>query len=776
MGNVSPIVSLQFQWRRYFELTLQGDFVKNNKLAIIHDMHLKRIILSSLLLSLWLVSARAREVLPIYPNVVNSNRVMVALPPEGEAPEWMAVVIQTDDQINTNTNFDNVRWLPFKTNLLVDLGPGDGERVLLFSFRYKGQARSDMWGGGGITVQTGLPLIGITNPKQKITSQPVVQFQGYCNKPLGSIHYDLLNENGIKTISNEDGYANDQYNFICYDVQLSPGTNTFVVRCADEAGNLTTTNFVVVFTTAGATNPPVINLQWPQDGWSISGSQFNLIGRCDDFTANVTAFVNNDEGKSTMLEGVGYFRVDRIPLAEAKSYITVVVTDAAQNSSLTNLTVTKSHVIFTVDPPKNISVTSMSVTVSGFCSRTNGTVEVNGVKAKMNPDGHWVANDVPNNTFRYDATCTGGDDDEPPTISWLPTICSEPTNSLSAGISLVPAGTNEYNHYSIYLGVTNTSGRNIPNTWMLPRDDARFSLRLYDKNNQEIAKQENIQKSGQTLPDNLSIHHLGKNELTSIDGIISLSTNSTARIASLKLDEHFQLPPPGKYRLEIVATLFRIADDGRLIPFEFPPVSTVIQIIDQPSEMVYYLNDLQRQGKLVWGSELNSLRIGVAYGLDERSQNIANQIEIFLQNFSTNDFRNLNLRLPDPNEQFDVSLYDTSGKEVPKTALGRQQGQPLSLDGQNSRKPPGFMDDIKAFFGTGNVRRIRGFRPVFLPPKDAIEYGRFNLNDYFEIKSVGKYRLIYQQRFYQWNTNSTPTSITMPMVTLPLEIHSISGQ
>ena len=30
MGNVSPIVSLQFQWRRYFELTLQGDFVKNN--------------------------------------------------------------------------------------------------------------------------------------------------------------------------------------------------------------------------------------------------------------------------------------------------------------------------------------------------------------------------------------------------------------------------------------------------------------------------------------------------------------------------------------------------------------------------------------------------------------------------------------------------------------------------------------------------------------------------------------------------------------------------
>jgi hypothetical protein len=197
----------------------------------------------------------------------------------------------------------------------------------------------------------------------------------------------------------------------------------------------------------------------------------------------------------------------------------------------------------------------------------------------------------------------------------------------------------------------------------------------------------------------------------------------------------------------------------------------MLQIIDQPSEMIYYLNDLQRQGKLTWGAELNSLRIGVAHGLNERPSNEANPIEIFLQNSSTNDFHNWNLRFPNLNEQFAIALYDSSGNEVQKTALGKQQGQPLSLDGQNPTKTPGVMDDINAFFGAGNVRRGHGLRPVFVSAKDATDCGRFNLNDYFEIKSPGNCKLTYQQRFYRWNTNLTLTGIAMPTVTVPLEIH-----
>jgi len=784
-------------------------------------MNLKNIVLLLLVLSLTMVVAMARDVQTHYSDVVNSNQVAVELIPDGEIPELMAVIVQTNDpmeawqknqqaamekwrsEVKTNHNarpvmppppsnnyFDDAKWLPFKTNLLVDLGSGDGKRELLFSFRYKGQTRSDGWSGSGVMVQTTLPFIVITNPKQNTTSQPMVQFQGYCSKALSTIHYDLINEKGDKTVSGGDGFVNDQYfdkdlfdyttnYFTCYDVQLNPGTNTFVLHCTDNAGNMIATNFVVVFTTVGDTNPPIFKPDWPQDGMSIVGSQFDLRGPCDDPTSIVTAFACDDEGRTTRLGGEcernGYLWVERIPLAEGKNYITVVTTDAAQNSSVTNLMVSKSDVTLYMDPiPDTKKLWQSTTTVTGFYSRTNHTVFVNGVKAKMNPDGHWVATGVPvtaGGTASFDMKTD--DDDPPPTNSWLPTICSQPVenNSLSAGISLPSLGTNEYDHYPVYLGMTNTSGANIPMTWMLPVEEARFSLHLYDTNNKEVTKREYFKKSGQVLLDNLNIHHLGKNELTNIDGIISFSTNSTARIASLNLDEHFQLPPPGEYRLEIVARLFKIADDGRLIPFEFPPLSTMVQIIDQPAEIIFYLNDLQRQGKLTWGAELNSLRIGVAYGLNERRPNEANPIEIFLENLSTNDFHNWNLRFPNPNEQFDISLYDSSGNEVLKTDLGKKQGQPLSLDGQNPTKAPGVMDDINALFGTSNVRRGRGLRPVFVSAKDATDCGRFNLNDYFEIKSPGNYKLTYQQRFYWWNTNSTLTGITMPMVTVPLEIH-----
>jgi hypothetical protein len=265
----------------------------------------------------------------------------------------------------------------------------------------------------------------------------------------------------------------------------------------------------------------------------------------------------------------------------------------------------------------------------------------------------------------------------------------------------------------------------------------------------------------------LNIHHLGKNEVEQIGGILSFPTNATARIASLNLDQHFQLPPPGDYRLQVVERLYQIAEDGQLVPFEFPPISTAIKIIDQPSEIVFYLNNQQRQGKLVWGPERYGLRIGVAHGMNGGWGKGANPIEIYLQNTSTNDYRNWSLRQPKAEEQFDVTLYDASQKEVPKTGLGKQQGQPLSLDGQNPRTSQGLFDD------RNNFRRLR---PIFNRVNDATDCGRFNLNDYFEIKTPGQYRLTYQQRFYRMNTNSILSGVIMPMVTVPLDISNIPGQ
>jgi hypothetical protein len=135
----------------------------------------------------------------------------------------------------------------------------------------------------------------------------------------------------------------------------------------------------------------------------------------------------------------------------------------------------------------------------------------------------------------------GGDEDDKLTPShvWQPAVLGEPANGLQAGISFVHVSTNEYTQYPVCLGVTNISGTNQPRSWMLPTFDRRFTLRLLDKDGNAVAKREYFQKSGEGLPDNLDIHHLGKSELTNIDGIIPLTTNMAVQIASINLDEHF---------------------------------------------------------------------------------------------------------------------------------------------------------------------------------------------------------------------------------------------
>jgi hypothetical protein len=65
-------------------------------------------------------------------------------------------------------NSDNAKWLPFKTNMLMDLGSGGGKRELMFGFKYKGQTNSDGWGGSSVMVETSPPFVVFTEPKETI--------------------------------------------------------------------------------------------------------------------------------------------------------------------------------------------------------------------------------------------------------------------------------------------------------------------------------------------------------------------------------------------------------------------------------------------------------------------------------------------------------------------------------------------------------------------------------------------------------------------------------
>ncbi|MDB6026797.1 MAG: hypothetical protein JWM68_3020, partial [Verrucomicrobiales bacterium] len=141
-----------------------------------------------------------------FPNLVGSNSVTVTMTVSGDLPEWMAVNVKkaglrelaieenikaTRDAVqkwkeerktnstakytpakSSSRDLDNVKWIPFATNMLVDLGPGDGKRDLLFGFRYKGESRCLHWSGSGVVVSTDMTLIVITEPAQHVTSQP----------------------------------------------------------------------------------------------------------------------------------------------------------------------------------------------------------------------------------------------------------------------------------------------------------------------------------------------------------------------------------------------------------------------------------------------------------------------------------------------------------------------------------------------------------------------------------------------------------------------------
>jgi hypothetical protein len=413
---------------------------------VIFVVRIKLIFLLLLLTSIVAASAFADQatVSTYYLHILNSNQVTVSLSPNGEAPKFMAIVVaQTKEavanweaqrdrileawraEIKTNPRarfsippspedqlFANATWVPFATNVLVDLGPGDGERDIWFGFGDVANTprNSAGWSGSTIIVRTIPPVITITNPPQQVVSTPMIELQGCSDTTLDSIRYSLIDEQG-NVVENGEGSRNYSYSytnqiqyktnyFTCYDLSLKKGTNTVALQFADEAGNVTATNFTVVFTTEGDTNPPAISIRYPEDGDEISGSEFDLDGYCDDFTAKIRAYIVTDDGKTNVLSGfnerTGTMWVEHIPLADGTNRITLIATDAATNSSRLTLAVTKSPDVLYMDKIADPSqLWQPTIDVTGFTSRLDQDVFVNGVKTLVKPDGHWSATNVP---------------------------------------------------------------------------------------------------------------------------------------------------------------------------------------------------------------------------------------------------------------------------------------------------------------------------------------------------------------------------------------------
>ncbi len=345
-----------------------------------------------------------------FTNEFVSTNVITAFVDGGPAAS-MAILIN-------NTNFENANWMPFSGFPLVTISTNEGVSDVWFGFQ--GSDGITYWSAVSLTLDTTPPSIIITNPVATTTSRPIIQLQGYSMEPLSGLTYDL--SNASVSVTNESGFVTGQAShtngyllttnwFQCFDIELANGTNMIILRVTDLAGNTTTTNLSYTMDVSGDTNSPAITLAWPQHGSHVSGTNFTVRGVVDDETALLTALIVQTNGTTNIVAGVversGDFWIEEVPLGEGTNSLTLTATDAAGNSTITNILVARSDVAITIDPVSDDEVNQSRITISGTISDANYTVWVNGVQATVIADGSWTANQVPvfgNGTAIFDAT------------------------------------------------------------------------------------------------------------------------------------------------------------------------------------------------------------------------------------------------------------------------------------------------------------------------------------------------------------------------------------
>ena len=245
-------------------------------------------------------------------RVVTNSHINVRVESGDRHPNRMAV--QVVPYGRGQPDWSQAKWMAYSSNVDLDLGESDGKKMAYIKGEWDDGHVTVM--GVPITLVRSSPVIAVTNPPSLLTAQPMIQLQGYSDRPLAGIRFDVVNERGAYTVRDGQGIVTDQYfdrnsfesttnYFTCFDIDLSRGTNTIVLRCTDGAGNTTTTNLHYVFTTLGHTNPPVITLDYPTNGEPLVGSEFLIRGYLSDPTATVMGLGHRSAGPNPGAGRVG---------------------------------------------------------------------------------------------------------------------------------------------------------------------------------------------------------------------------------------------------------------------------------------------------------------------------------------------------------------------------------------------------------------------------------------------------------------------------------------
>ena len=326
---------------------------------------------------------------------VNANGTSAQLNVTAGAPYYSAVLV--DD-----ANFADANWTAYSSsNINVNLGSTEGWHQVYVGLRGFPPNASQTWQSTRLKLDLTPPLLVITNLAPGTVTQPVIQLQGYSPEALASLSYDVSNAPGL--VTNQSGIIFNQFYdtnalefttnyFQCFDVPLTNGVNTVTLHATDLAGNVTTTNFNFTLDYSGDTNPPAVQISWPQAGTKVSGSSFTLRGKVSDPTVQVAAQIVNTNGLTNSVSGQvgrdGDFWIAGLPLSGGTNNVSLTVTDAAGNTSVTTIPVIQSSLVVT------ITSAGLGQAVNGTISDpANYTIWVNGVKATNNLDGTWTAPD-----------------------------------------------------------------------------------------------------------------------------------------------------------------------------------------------------------------------------------------------------------------------------------------------------------------------------------------------------------------------------------------------
>ncbi len=313
---------------------------------------------------------------------VNLTNVPLSLGILGGVPYNYAVLVD-------NTNFGGASWMPYaSSNIFASMGTNEGWHTVWVGLRGLPADAQQTWNSVTLDLDLTRPTLVITSPSNGSTvDMPVIQVQGFCPEPLGSISYDLLNAAGMVTnqqvlVVNEY-YDMSQWAFTTnffqgFDVPLTNGLNTLTFHAADLAGNVVDTNFSVTVDYSGKTNPPDVQVNWPPDGGIVCGTNFVCCGSVSDPTATVVVQIADSFGGTNSVTAAvgrnGDFYAENLPLTNGESDLTLTVTDAAGNVTNLYLTITQGTSGLNID-----SVAAGQTNVTGEIGSGDFTIWVNDV-------------------------------------------------------------------------------------------------------------------------------------------------------------------------------------------------------------------------------------------------------------------------------------------------------------------------------------------------------------------------------------------------------------